>query len=290
MLGTPVVPRRREEEQDLLSQIGGLLGGAAEGVGGVAKGIGEFAQQNPELTGILGGLLTGGQVGEGTLGAIGGLFGGAQQRQEQAAATKAATKAAELEQKKVIRSQENILRKELGQKTKTFDKVLSAQKKVESSLSQATAAGDFAGIFAFMKVLDPGSTVREGEFASAENSTGVPARVRNLYNKALEGQRLNPVQREDFLRTSRNLFESERQVFDQSNVQFAQLAQRQGLDVKNVVIQKQAILPNINDILQKTTKAEDRIEKSESKSRPSVFGLTPSDEEPIRKVGRADLR
>lgn len=61
-----------------------------------------------------------------------------------------------------------------------------------------TAAADIGMIFMFMKALDPTSVVREGEQATAQNATGVPDRIRNLYNNILSGNRLNATQRAEF--------------------------------------------------------------------------------------------
>jgi len=60
-------------------------------------------------------------------------------------------------------------------------------------------------IFAYMKMLDPGSVVREQEFANAQNAAGVPDQVRNAYNKALRGERLNPEQRAQFLSSAKQV-------------------------------------------------------------------------------------
>jgi len=65
-----------------------------------------------------------------------------------------------------------------------------------------SAAGDLALIFAYMRMLDPGSTVREGEFANAQNAAGVPEQIRRQYNMAINGERLTPVMRQDFLAKS----------------------------------------------------------------------------------------
>lgn len=61
-----------------------------------------------------------------------------------------------------------------------------------------TAAADIGMIFMFMKALDPTSVVRENEQATAQNATGVPDRIRNLYNNILSGNRLNATQRAEF--------------------------------------------------------------------------------------------
>ena len=57
-----------------------------------------------------------------------------------------------------------------------------------------------------MKMLDPGSVVREGEFANAQNSAGVPDRIRSRYNNVLSGERLAENTRQDFIQTAQGLY------------------------------------------------------------------------------------
>jgi hypothetical protein len=64
---------------------------------------------------------------------------------------------------------------------------------------QVPAYADIGMIFTYMRALDPTSTVREGEFATAQNATGVPDRVRNQYNNLLSGNRLSDGQRHEML-------------------------------------------------------------------------------------------
>jgi hypothetical protein len=84
-------------------------------------------------------------------------------------------------------------RKEYSDQTKGYQEVKSAYGRVLAS--QETAAGDLALIFNYMKMLDPGSVVREGEFATAQNAAGVPDRIKNLYNNLNRGERLKSSQR-----------------------------------------------------------------------------------------------
>lgn len=81
----------------------------------------------------------------------------------------------------------------------SYGTVLAASK-------DATPAGDLSLIFAYMKMLDPGSVVREGEFATAQNAAAVPDRVRNLYNRVVDGTRLTPEQRADFTNQAKNVY------------------------------------------------------------------------------------
>jgi hypothetical protein len=74
--------------------------------------------------------------------------------------------------------------------------------------SDTPGPGDIALIFGYMKALDPGSVVREGEFATAENAGGVPEAVINAYNKFLEGGRLSPELKREFAQTAASIYNS----------------------------------------------------------------------------------
>lgn len=137
--------------------------------------------------------------------------------------------------------------------TKNTSLIESAYKKMEAV--DETAAGDVALIFSFMKINDPGSTVREGEFATAENSAGVPERIKAQYNKILEGERLTPNQRADFLKQGRNQANAQikRQIeFDKF---FTKEADKRGFDMSSVL---GGFKPEI--IKEKSTKQAPQIE------------------------------
>lgn len=91
---------------------------------------------------------------------------------------------------------EGKFRKEYSDQTKGYQEVKSAYGRVLAS--EDSAVGDLSLIFGYMKMLDPGSVVREGEFATAQNAAGVPERIQNVYNQVVNGQRLSPSQRTSF--------------------------------------------------------------------------------------------
>jgi hypothetical protein len=99
------------------------------------------------------------------------------------------------------------LRAEITTASTEFNKINSAFGRIEASSTDPSAAGDLALIFNFMKMLDPGSVVRESEFATAANAAGVPDRIRNLFNKVLTGERLGLEQRKDFLNQAKKIFD-----------------------------------------------------------------------------------
>jgi hypothetical protein len=63
-------------------------------------------------------------------------------------------------------------------------------------------------VYKFMKSLDPTSVVREGEFATAENSSGIPESVANIYNKLVSGERLPEETMKQFETTAAELANS----------------------------------------------------------------------------------
>ena len=102
---------------------------------------------------------------------------------------------------------ETKLRKEYDKSSEDFKEAKLGFEKVQNAAAaDPSGPNDLALIFGYMKVLDPGSVVREGEFANAENTAGIPGRVRNAYNKVREGQRLNAEQRANFIKSARTQF------------------------------------------------------------------------------------
>lgn len=114
--------------------------------------------------------------------------------------------------------------------------VALSYRSVLAAAQDPTAAGDLALIFSFMKMLDPGSVVREGEFATAQNAANVPGRVRNAYNRIVDGTRLNTEQRADFVNQAHNKARTTDRGLQERIRQFGERAERAGLDPRNVTL------------------------------------------------------
>ena len=141
---------------------------------------------------------------------------------------------------------EDKLRNDFDKSSKQFSVARDAFSKLEAAAVDPSPAGDLALIFSFMKVNDPGSTVREGEFATAQNSGSVTDRVKSLYNRVLEGTRLTETQRKDFVKRSRLLFKTQEKTQDRNIKRFKGIAKRKGLDFRNII---QTIDPEIKSLL-----------------------------------------
>ena len=139
-----------------------------------------------------------------------------------------------LDPEKQVAIEQKLMSTYLNQ-NKGFQDVHDAYGRVKAAAQDPSPAGDLALIFNYMKMLDPGSTVREGEFANAENSGSVPTSIINKYNKAIKGERLSE-NRQDFINQASNLYKSARGNYDRTQKTFTDLSNNYGVNPANVVI------------------------------------------------------
>jgi len=133
-------------------------------------------------------------------------------------------------------SQENTLRSQYLTQTQPYTGIAQAFNKVSAAAKNPSAAGDLSLIFGYMKILDPASVVREGEFATAQNAAGIPTQVSNMYNKVLSGERLSETQRSDFMNQARNLVKSQKGQLDNFNSVYKDIASNYKLDAEKIII------------------------------------------------------
>lgn len=108
-----------------------------------------------------------------------------------------------------------------------------------ANLQALAEAGDamsqIAIIYQWMKLNDPGSTVREGEYATAENAGGIADSMRNLYNSAVDGRFLQPEQVNQILRNAHALYAEEQKAQDARAANYRKIAERNGLSVEDIL-------------------------------------------------------
>lgn len=158
--------------------------------------------------------------------------------EEQATARRenAEVKAAERKTATALKLEGDLRKEVMGNPiTRAYLEAQVAYEKVQRAAKDPSAAGDLALIFGVMKTLDPGSTVREGEFANAQNAGGVDDRVVSLYNRVIAGQRLSPEQRADFVRTAGTQFAAHQTGFQRILDAYRGVAQRAGVNVVDVL-------------------------------------------------------
>lgn len=139
--------------------------------------------------------------------------------------------------KKTEFDQANVLRDEFNSRTEDFGERQDKFMQIKTFSEDPSAAGDIAMIFAYMKMLDPNSVVRESEYATAASAGPiVDARTRGLYNRLLTGTRLLPEQRADFMRRSEDLYRNSLKGYNKNVNSYTDLATNAGLDFSTQVM------------------------------------------------------
>lgn len=111
-----------------------------------------------------------------------------------------------------------------------YGRVIAATQERERNPTAVSPASDMSLVFGFMKMLDPTSVVREGEYATAKNAAGIPDQFRNAYNKAVDGEFLTPQQRQDFVNQSAALYGKARSNAEGVAERYRGLAGQYGVD------------------------------------------------------------
>lgn len=134
------------------------------------------------------------------------------------------------------RSAVGSLRSQFLRESKEFSDISNRISNVVAGAKDPTAAGDLSLIFSYMKMLDPTSVVREGEFATAANTGSIPDRVVAQYNRVINGERLSSDIRNDFVKRSFQIYDAQKRNQAQREEEFRRLAAAQGLDPSQAVI------------------------------------------------------
>jgi hypothetical protein len=118
---------------------------------------------------------------------------------------------------------------------KAYGEMQSAYGQINDSLKAASPAGDLAAATKFMKLLDPGSVVRESELGMAMAASGALDRAVNYAQLRISGEKLTPTQREDFAKLSRELFSTATTAYNTKRGEFEQMGTAYGLDANRAL-------------------------------------------------------
>lgn len=126
---------------------------------------------------------------------------------------------------------------------KGFQEMRSAYGQVTESLKKGTPAGDLAGATKFMKLLDPGSVVRESELYLAMSATGALDRFTNYANSVIKGTKLTPKQRTDFQELADRLFTDSANMYNSKYNEYERLGTEYGFNATRALGER-ATLPS----------------------------------------------
>jgi tetratricopeptide (TPR) repeat protein len=127
---------------------------------------------------------------------------------------------------------------------KDFSDMQAAYKQVQSSLKQENPIGDVAAATKIMKLLDPGSVVRESELGIAMAATGKMDRLQNYVDNWTKGTKLTPTQRQDFQNLATELYAAAGQTYNMKRGEIADFGSKYNLDA-NKALGAPANIPSI---------------------------------------------
>jgi len=131
--------------------------------------------------------------------------------------------------------------------TKDIIQIDDAFGRIRASATDPSPAGDLAIVFNFMKMLDPGSVVRESEFQTAaqakawlastdaEGEYQIPNFVRTIIQQATEGTILLPEQRVDFIDRAARLYSPQLKKYEMVLQDFTNKANKLNVPVDLVI-------------------------------------------------------
>jgi hypothetical protein len=140
--------------------------------------------------------------------------------------------------------QETKLRTEHQGLVKGFDVAQTNYAAMPELAADDTGGSDIALVNAFFKTFAPDSTVMEGEFAMAGKAAGLPDRITNLFQKAMEGDVLSPQQRQELITAAGRFYNQRKASVESANEKYTKLAQSYtGVNADRVVINPIRDLP-----------------------------------------------
>jgi hypothetical protein len=130
------------------------------------------------------------------------------------------------------------LRKEFSGLSGNFRDVRDSYGRIETIAKEIatdkTGVGDVALIFNYMKMLDPQSVVREGEFDTARKTGGIPEKVWQWFETVKSGKLLPNEVRSEMVGKAKSLYQRQETQHNSLVKEFEGIGNRLGVDIRNV--------------------------------------------------------
>ena len=131
---------------------------------------------------------------------------------------------------------ESGLRDDYRADSKNYAEIKRQSAIIKSALADPSAAGTLSAATAYMKMLDPGSVVRESELGMAMQAQGMIDRLQSYWTTIEMGKVLTPTQKADFARLSDQYLKAAEDAQRNLNARYSELATGAGIDPKRVVM------------------------------------------------------
>lgn len=155
------------------------------------------------------------------------------------AAERADIKQEKKDKQQLVKQEDDLRNSYLKQDTyKRMSEISSAFQAVDDidASGGATGAGQQALIYAFNKILDPGSVVRETEYATAAKNAGKLSQAQMYLENLRSGKSLTPAQVKEMKEVAKGLRDSARKLLGSTQTEYRRLADSKGLNADNIII------------------------------------------------------
>lgn len=127
----------------------------------------------------------------------------------------------------------NQLRDDFRTDTKEFGQINNYWDRIKSA--KPTGPGDLSLVFSYMKMIDPTSSVQQGEQASAANAGGTTAYIRGIYNNLLGKGNLDEKTRQQFKEQAGQFYNQALEGYNINKQDYLGRAEGYGIDPKMVM-------------------------------------------------------
>ena len=134
---------------------------------------------------------------------------------------------------------EGGLRDDFRADSKSYTEIKRQASLINSALKDPSAAGTLAAATAFMKMLDPGSVVRESELGMALAATGMTDRIMNYANIIQSGKVLTAQQRNEFTSLTREFLQQAEAEHSKRKAYYKDTAESYGLNPSRIIGREQ---------------------------------------------------
>jgi hypothetical protein len=118
---------------------------------------------------------------------------------------------------------------------KEFQSMKSAFSQVQESLKKENPIGDVAAATKIMKLLDPGSVVRESELGIAMAASGKMDRLTNYVDMWKKGTLLTPAQRNEFGALANELYNASARAYNEKRGEYAGFGAKYEIDANTAL-------------------------------------------------------
>lgn len=130
---------------------------------------------------------------------------------------------------------EKNLRSEYDKKSEDIVLALDQARTAKKALEQGTGIGDIQAVFSFMKAVDPGSRVTEGEIELTAAAGGKLRTLAAFANKAATGKVFDPATRQEMWQLMSEISKDSIQNLNSLQTRYQGLSSQYGVDPENVI-------------------------------------------------------